>query len=125
MISDHAPKLHYHSFKNAWNGLFQALQTQRNLRLEVMIGSVAIITALILGFSEAKLMIVTATVLLVIGFEMINTSVEAMVDSVHVEHNALARISKDVAAGAVLVVTILAGIVGLYLYLPPLLDLLY
>lgn len=125
MISDHSPKLHYHSFKNAWNGLFQALKTQRNLRLEVLIGSVAIIAALLLGFSEAKLMVVTATVLLVIGFEMINTSVEAMVDSVHIEHNQLAKTSKDVAAGAVLVVTILAGIVGLYLYLPPLLDLLY
>lgn len=125
MISEHHPRLHYHSFKNAWSGLFAAIRTQRNLRLEVMIGAAAIVTALFLGFSETKLMIVTATVLLVLGFEMINTSVEAMVDSVHVEHNELAKTSKDVAAGAVLIITILAGIIGLYLYLPPLLDLLY
>lgn len=125
MLAEHHPRKHYYSFKNAWNGLLSTIATQRNFRLEILIGAVAIVAALMLGFNMTKLMIVTATILLVLGFEMINTSVEAMVDSVHVEHNATAKLSKDVAAGAVLMVTILAAIVGVYLYLPPVLDLFY
>lgn len=122
MLSEHHPKLHYASLKNAWAGLLLALQTQRNLRLEVLLGSTAVAAALYLGFTATKLMIVIATALLVLSFEMINTSIEAMIDSVHVQENAQAKISKDVAAGALLMITILAGIVGIYLFLPALLD---
>jgi diacylglycerol kinase (ATP) len=123
MISDHHPKLHYYSFKHAWRGITTAISSQRNLRLEIMIGFAAIILAIFLEFTAAKLMIVAATILLVLGFEMINTSVESMVDSVHVEHNELAKVSKDASAAAVLIATILAIIVGIYLYLPPILML--
>lgn len=125
MMEDHHPKFHYYSFQHAWRGITTAISSQRNLRLEIMIGFAAIILAIFLEFTAAKLMIVTATILLVLGFEMINTSVESMVDSVHVEHNELAKVSKDASAAAVLIATILAIIVGIYLYLPPILMLVF
>jgi diacylglycerol kinase len=125
MLSEHHPKLHYYSLQNAWRGFYRALLTQRNLRVEVLIGIVALFAGYLLQFTSAQLMIVLALIFLVLSFEMINTSVEAMVDSVHVEQSELAKVSKDAAAGAVLLITILAAIVGVYLYLLPILTFFY
>ena len=125
MLSEHHPRLHYNSLKNAWSGILASLATQRNFRLELIFGLIALFLAYVLEFTQTKFVVVIGTILLVLSFEMLNTSVEALVDSVHVEHHPLAKISKDASAGAVLIVTILAAIIGLYLYLPAFLALYY
>lgn len=125
MLAEHHPALHLDSLKNAWNGVLRALLSQRNFRLELVIGLVALFLAFILEFSLTKFMVVVGTILLVLSFELLNTSLEAIVDSVHPQHHPLAEISKDAAAAAVLVVVIFAALVGLYLYLPPFLANFY
>jgi diacylglycerol kinase (ATP) len=125
MINDHHPKLHLTSLKHAWSGFYHALLTQRNFRLEIAIGVVALLLAYLLQFDLTKQMIVLTTILLVLGFEMVNSSVEAMVDEVHPDIHPRAKASKDAAAAAMLLISFLAGIVGLYLFLPPLLNLFY
>lgn len=125
MINDHHPKLHFDSLIHAWRGIVHAISTQRNFRLEVIAGLLAICLAYYFEFTMTKMMMVIGTVLVILGFELVNTSIEAAVDSVHVEHNELARVSKDASAAAVLIVTILAAIIGIYLFLPPILALYF
>ncbi len=125
MLSEHHPRFHFNSLKNAWVGILTSLSTQRNFRLEIILGLIALFLAYVLEFTLTKFVIVIGTILLVLSFEMFNTALEALIDSVHVEHHPLAKLSKDASAGAVLIITLLAGIVGLYLYLPAFLALYY
>ena len=67
--------------------------------------------------------LVALTVTLVLVAEMINTVVEAVVDLVSPTYHPLARVAKDVAAGAVLVTAIGSVVVGLFIFLPYLLPL--
>lgn len=120
-LSDHHPKLHYHSLSNALAGIADAAKTQRNFRLELVLAVLALIGAYYLNFSAVGLTIVTALIFLVMSFELLNTSIEAMVDSVHVEDNQWAKVSKDAAAAAVLLISLLAVVVGVYLYIPAML----
>ena len=118
MFSTHHPKHHYNSLKNAWRGFYKAFLTQRNLRLELFIGIVVIIAGYLFNFDFLRQVIVIVTVLLVLSFEMVNTSIEAMVDATHPDRGEVAKFSKDTAATAMLLVSILALIVGIYLFVP-------
>ena len=58
---------------------------------------------------------------LVIAFELINTVVEVIVDMVEPRYNPLAKVAKDTAAGAVLVMAVISAVVGLIIFLPKIL----
>ena len=60
----------------------------------------------------------TQAIGLVIGLELVNTSIEALVDRVSPEHSELARVAKDTAAGAVLVGALTAMAVGACVFAP-------
>ena len=126
MLSQHHPRHHYYSLKHAWNGFYQTLinPSERNLRLEVILGVIALILAYIFQFDMTKQMIVISVILLVVGFELLNTAIEDVLDLLHPEKHPIAKAAKDASAAAVLVMCLLATIVGLYLYLPPFLNFL-
>lgn len=123
MLSEHHPRHHYNSFRHAWNGFYSTLAnpSERNLRLELALAILALMLAIFFHFDIGRLVIVIATSLLVLGFEMLNTSIEEIVDLLHPEKHPLAKAAKDASAAAVLIMTLLAAIVALYLYLPPIL----
>ena|ERR1700730_12330989 len=125
MLAEHHPRHHYRSFTHAWNGFYQTLvsSTGRNLRLELALGVVALTVAYYLSFDFTKLTIVITTILLVIGFEMFNTSLEEIVNLLHPEKHPIAKAAKDASAAALLIICLLTAIVALYLYLPPILML--
>lgn len=122
MFADHHPKFHYASMKNAWAGIYAALQSQRNFRLEVLLGTFAILAALFLEFTTTKMIIVFGTVFLVLTFELINTAIEEVLDFIHPEEHPKIKLAKDLSAGAMLMVVILSVLVGLYLFLPVIVD---
>ena len=106
------------SFRYAGAGLRWAVLTQRNMRIHLAISALAVILALLLHFSARDLAVVALTIMIVLALEMLNTVVEAAVDLASPEYHPLAKIAKDVAAGAVLVTAIGAVAVGLLLYVP-------
>ena len=67
--------------------------------------------------------VLVLTIALVFFAEMVNTVVEAIVDLVTPEYHPLAKVAKDVSAGAVLVTAMAAVVVGLLILGPPLLIL--
>jgi len=120
-----APDL-FTSFRYAWAGIRYAFVTQRNFRIHTLLGSIAFGAGLSLQISTAGLAGVALTSALVMGFELINTALESVVDlAVGQSYHELAKITKDCAAGAVLLSAIAAVIIAGCLLVPPLWNLMF
>ncbi len=111
------------SFAYAWHGLVYAVRTQRNARVHMVLGSAAIILGLLLRISPVEFAMIFVAITLVFIAEMFNTVAEACIDLVTKEYHPLARIAKDVAAGAVLLNAMLSVIIALLVFVPHLIPL--
>lgn len=113
------------SFRYAWAGLSYTFLTQRNFRIHLVIGTVALLLSILLGLSRVEIAIIGLTSGVVLTMELLNTAIESVVDlTVRQTYHELAKIAKDCAAGAVLVSAFAAVLVAGSLLLPPLLELL-
>ncbi|AHB88280.1 diacylglycerol kinase Dgk [Thermosynechococcus sp. NK55a] len=109
------------SFRYAWAGVVYAFQTQRNFRIHTAVGLSAIALSGLLKLPPVEVAVIVLTIAVVIGLELVNTALEAVVDlTVGREYHELARIAKDCAAGAVLLSAIAAVGVAMALIVPPL-----
>ena len=106
------------SFRFAVEGIFQAIKDNRNLKIHLIVAILVLVASFYFKITREEFLVVIVMIILVIAAEMINTSIEEMVDLITTEHRLQAKAAKDVAAGMVLVVTIGAVIVGLYIFLP-------
>lgn len=113
------------SFKYAWAGLTYAFTTQRNFRIHVAIGMLAIGLSIFLHLTRVEIALIGLTIGLVLAMELLNTAIESVVDlTVKQTYHELAKIAKDCAAGAVLVSALVALMVAGSLMIPPLLALI-
>jgi len=100
------------AFDYAFSGILYATRTQRNMRIHLVAASLAIVATLYLRLDRAYVALIVLCIALVIALELVNTAIEAVVDLMTVAHHPLAKIAKDAAAGAVLVVSMASVIVG-------------
>lgn len=100
------------SFHHAFEGIIYAARTQRNMRLHLIAAALVLAATLYLHLQRPYVIGIVITVAMVLAFELLNTALEAVVDLMTVAHHPLAKIAKDTAAGAVLVVAFAALIVG-------------
>ncbi|MBE9019632.1 diacylglycerol kinase family protein [Chroococcidiopsidales cyanobacterium LEGE 13417] len=113
------------SFKYAWSGITYAFKTQRNFRIHICIGTLAVFLGLLLRLPLVEIAVITLTSGLVLVMELLNTAIESVVDlTVKQTYHELAKIAKDCAAGAVLISAIAALLVATALLLPPLVKLI-
>lgn len=113
------------SFRYAWAGVRYAFQTQRNFRIHVAVGLLAVSLSVLLGLSRVEVAIIGLTIGAVLTMELLNTALESVVDlTVRQTYHELAKIAKDCAAGAVLISALAAVLVAGSLLLPPLIALL-
>lgn len=113
------------SFRYAWQGVSYAFRTQRNFRIHVIIGVVALSLALMLGLTAVEVAIISLTCGAVMAMELINTALESVVDlTVQQTYHELAKVAKDCAAAAVLMSALISISVAVCLLLPPLWQLL-
>ncbi len=108
------------SFGYALEGVFYTLGTQRNARIEVVIGIAVAIVAGWLRVSRGEWAILLLTIAAVLTAETFNTSIERMVDLLSPDRRDEAKHAKDAAAGAVLIVSIAAAVVGFVILGPAL-----
>ncbi|MBF2068040.1 MAG: diacylglycerol kinase family protein [Calothrix sp. C42_A2020_038] len=109
------------SFKYAWAGISYAFRTQRNFRIHVCVGTLAIALSLFLHLQAVEIAVIGVTSGLVLALELVNTAIESLVDlTVKQTYHELAKIAKDCAAAAVLVSALVAVLVAATLLLPPL-----
>lgn len=108
------------AFRFAFSGLWYTLRTQRNMRIHLAIAGVVTILGLWLKLSADQWAVLALTSGLVLVTEMTNTVIETFVDLVCPDYHPLAKIVKDVMAGAVVLTALVAVVVGLLILGPPL-----
>lgn len=91
-------------------------KTQRNMRLHFLIGLSVLLLGLFLNFTYLELIVLCLAITFVLFAEMLNTAVEHTIDIVKEEFHPLARIVKDICAGAVLLSALFSVIVGYLLF---------
>lgn len=112
------------AFRCAFIGFGYALRTQRNLQIHLAIGAAVGIAGLLLDLSKWEWCLIVLCIGLTWTAELLNTSVEVLVDLLAPEYHERARVAKDVAAAAVLCSAIAAAAVGLLVFGPKLLEML-
>ncbi len=102
------------SFRYAWAGVSYAFQTQRNFRIHVVVGALAISLGVFLHLQAVEMAVIGLTIGAVLAMELLNTAIESVVDlTVKQNYHELAKIAKDCAAAAVLISSLAAiGVAG-------------
>jgi diacylglycerol kinase (ATP) len=100
------------SFNYAYRGLVYAVRTQRNVRFHVVAAAAVLVMSLLVGVSKLELAILILAITAVFVAEIFNTALEFAIDLVTREYHPLAKLAKDVSAGAVLVTSVAALAVG-------------
>lgn len=111
------------SFKYAFCGIITALKKEQNMKIHFTIAILVIIAGIILKISTIEWIICLILIGIVISLELVNTAIEQVVDIAMPEINEKAKIAKDVAAGAVLMVAIISLICGLIIFIPKIINL--
>ncbi len=114
----------FQSFAYAVSGIIHAFRKERNIKIQGVVALITVVAAIYFKFSRFEWVILLFTIGLVIVLELVNTSIEALVDLVTEEYRRFAAIAKNVAAGAVLFSAFLAVITGLILFFPYVIQLL-
>ncbi len=113
------------SFKYAWQGVRYAFYTQRNFRIHLVLGTLAMSGSFIFHLQLVEIAVIELTSGLVLTMELLNTALEAVVDlTVNKSYHELAKIAKDCAAGAVLISALVALLVAGLLLFPPLIAMM-
>ena len=107
------------SFKYAFSGIYYVLKTSRNFKIQLIFAVISLMIGFLLQISQSNYVILIATIISVLILEILNTSIESIVDLVvKKEFSSLAKISKDTSAGAVLLASINSVIIALYIFFP-------
>ena len=107
------------SIKYALSGLSYCFKFTRNFRIQLLISVFVILAAFIFELNGKELMLLISTISSVLILELLNTSIESVVDLiVDKKFSKLAKISKDCSAAAVLMTSFNAIFVAVYIFLP-------
>lgn len=104
------------SFKYAIEGILHCFRTQRHMQFHFVMLVLVLSSGLLLALDTQDMLILLFCISLVIATEMVNTAVEALADMVTQSYHPMAKLAKDVAAGAVLVASANAVIAGLLIF---------
>jgi diacylglycerol kinase (ATP) len=100
------------SFNFAIEGVIHVLRTQRNMRLHFAAAVAVIVVAVAVGVSKIELSLLLVSIAFVLVAEMINTAIEGAIDAATTSFDPMAKLAKDIAAGAVLIASVNAVAVG-------------
>lgn len=114
---------YFKSFKHAVDGIVYAIEYEHNMLIIMVAAILVMILSIILPISMMELIIIVILVALVMAAEFINTAIEATIDLVSTKEHPLAKIAKDTASSATLVLSAASLICGIVIFLPKILDL--
>ncbi len=110
-------------FTNALKGAIVILKEENSLWVHIFVAFIVIIFSIIFSLSSIEWALIIFSIGIVIGFEIINTAIEYLVDIVSFEYNVKAKKIKDVSALATLFVTFISIMIGLLIFVPKILEL--
>lgn len=110
------------TFKNARKGLRIVLKSERNIRIHFVTAVFVLVLGFILNFSALKISVLLLAIGLVVAAEMLNSAIEFSLDAIfHNRYSRMVGMAKDISAGAVMFVTIIAVIIGALIFIPEIL----
>ncbi|MBN2852581.1 MAG: diacylglycerol kinase [Clostridia bacterium] len=104
------------SFNIAITGLFSAIKSERNMKIHIIAALLVLIMSFFFKLTQSEFLFLSLAVALVFITEMFNTAIEKLGDAVTKEENAYIKTAKDISAGAVLVATAFAVLVGIVVF---------
>ena len=107
----------------ALKGIADGISSERNIKIQVVIGIAVIIASMLLNISTVELAIIIFVCFFVIIMEMLNTSLEKLLDKLRPEHDGDIGRIKDLIAGAVLLAVVLSITLGFLILLEPIIGL--
>ena len=113
------------SFTYPIKGLKYAYRNEQNLAFDIGMALLVVIAGFLFKVSVTEWALLALTIGMVLSLELVNTAIEAVVDLVTEEYHPLAKVAKDTSAAAVFVCAIAAVVVGLIIFLPKVIDLLF
>ncbi len=114
------------SLEFSLTGILTAFKEERNMRKHAVTALVVILAGFVFQVSRIEWLFLLLSIFLVVAFEIINSAIENVVDLASYYHfSMLAKNAKDMAAGAVLVVSLFAALTGALIFLPRIWDLIF
>ena len=113
------------SFKYAFSGLKILIREEPNAKIHFFVTVCVLIAGFVFRISGGEWMAVILCIGLVIALELINSAIENLSDFVSPEKHEMIKKVKDLSAGAVLVGAIASAIVGLIVFLPKFMEILF
>ena len=105
-------------FIHAIHGILYGFHTEKNFRFHVIAAIIVMLVAFLLQISRLEWICVLFAIGIVMGAELLNSAIERTVDLVTEEFHPLAKSAKDLAAGAVFVVSMIAALIGICIFGP-------
>ena len=102
----------FESFNYAIEGVVHVLRTQRNMRIHFAIAIAVLAVAAAVGVSKLELIALLLAIAFVLIAEMINTAIEGAIDVATTSFDPMAKLAKDIGAGAVLIASVNAVAIG-------------
>lgn len=109
----------------AYNGIVRAFKSERNFRFQLFAAFVVMTLAVLLSVSLLETVVLLLVIAVTLTLELINTAIEHVVDLVTTDEHPQAKAAKDIAAGAVLVFSIFAVIIGVLIFYEPVMTFFY
>ncbi len=109
-------------FLYALIGLWVTVKEEKSLLTHIFITMIVIGLGVWVKLSLTNWAILVVTISIVMGFEVLNTAMEALVDMISFQYNLKVKKVKDIAAGATLLVAIAAIVVGMLIFIPEFKD---
>lgn len=106
------------SVEYAFKGAFSLLKTESSIKVQFIIAILLTIAGFYYNISSYEWIVQILAIGLVMSIEGVNTAIEEMADFIHPERHEKIGLIKDIAAGAVLMASVSASIIGLIVYLP-------
>lgn len=106
-------------FYTAYEGVVATFRTERNFRIHVLATLVIVAAGWFFDVSQVDWILLILAISLVLGTELMNTAVEATVNLFSPDIHPLAKKAKDAAAGAVLISSLAAAVIGLIVFWDP------
>lgn len=103
-------------------GIATTFKDEKNFKREVVLAIITVIFSFILKISILEWVIVVFMIMLVLVLELINTAFESMVDLYTQEYNKIAKMTKDVIAGAVLTTCMFSVVIAFLIFVPKILE---
>jgi diacylglycerol kinase (ATP) len=108
----------FSALKIAIIGIRELFFESRNARIQLVVFSLVLVAGFIVDLNRFEWLWIIGASAFVFTLEAINTSIELLADVYTMEYNEKIKQIKDIAAGAVLIASIFAFIVGLFIFIP-------